>query len=265
MPLDTNLHHTRAQIQGTVQLLAALGATTKAAALAQGYLDMGNFLGNEIKGESKMTPRIKAYRGVARVTGNTPGLLTLGYDLTTKEIADARKMYFFLHGSAAAGATQSTLSSVSADSIAFSAPAPSVASTWYPILQSGVHVSNLTAVTVAGKTENTDFVVDYTLGMIRFLTTQTAAVVVVASGPKIAAGDNLSMIPVTPFVKGIFSGYFCLFVWDQDANNPLVWKHLDFSGDLHVTKFPKIDYENQSEAALQIDMTSDSGTMYHRD
>jgi len=84
MPLDNNLNHTRAEIQGTIRLLLALDAASRAAASAAGHEEFADLLGYELQGESKTEPVLKPINGVMRQTDETPGLLTLGYELDHK-------------------------------------------------------------------------------------------------------------------------------------------------------------------------------------
>jgi hypothetical protein len=266
MPLDTNLHHTRAHIQGTTQLMGCIGATSRADAITKGLLDFGNFLGHEVKAEANKQPRLKAFRGVVRTIGHTAGMISLGYEFTTRELADARKFRFILHGSETTPFTQAALAGVAGTAIVFSGGAPSKPSTWYPLLTAGgVHARALTACTFAGKVEGTDFVLDLKLGLVRWITTQTANVTPTLTGPLIDAAHADYLIGVQPQTNVVYSGYWTVVAWDQDLANPLVMRHEFFSGDLTVTSWPKIDHENQGELKFEISLTHENPVAYHRD
>ncbi|MES2692662.1 MAG: hypothetical protein V4773_04255 [Verrucomicrobiota bacterium] len=267
MPLDTDLHHTRAEIQGTSRLLGCIGAISKADAITKGLADMGNFLGMEVKAEANKQPRLKATNGVVRTVGNTAGMISFGYEFTTKEVADARKFRFALLGSESTPFTQAALAAVNGTAIVFGAgtPAPSKAGVWYPLLYNGTHVHALTTVTVAGKVEGVDFVLDKKMGLIRFLIEQVANVVPVLTGPLIDAAHKDYLIGIQPMTNVIYSGYWSVAAYDQDPTNNLVLRHEWFSGDLSITAWPKIDHENQSELKFQIDITRDNPPAFHRD
>jgi|GEM_PF-1727300 len=263
--LDQDLHHTRAEIQGTVQLLGIIGAVSRADAIAKGLLDYGNFLGAEIKAEANKQPRVKAARGVARNIGHTAGLISMGYELSTKELADKRKFRFALLGKESAPFTQAALAAVNSTAIAFTADLPSKEGVWYPLLYNGSRVYALTSVTIAGKTEGVDFVADLKLGLIRFLVAQTANVTAVLTGPAIDAAHKEYLVGVEPMTNVVYSGYWSLFSFDQNPENNLVFRHELFSGDLSITAWPKFDHENQSELKIQIDITRDKSIAFHRD
>jgi hypothetical protein len=101
--------------QGTSQLLFAESAATRAEAAAKGYLDLGNFLGVEFKGEASKTEVYKCFRGVTRLGGNLPGILKHGYELTTSEHADSRKLRFAFLGNTRAPYAQPAAANAEAD------------------------------------------------------------------------------------------------------------------------------------------------------
>lgn len=266
MPLDTDLHHTRAEIQGTSRLLGCLGAVSKADAITKGMTDFGNFLGIEVKAEANKQARLKATNGIVRSVGNTAGMMSYGYEFMTKEVADARKMRFALLGSEATPFTQAALAAVNGTAIVFGVgAAASKAGNWYPLLYNGAHIHALTTVTVAGKVEGVDFIVDKKMGLIRFLVEQTANVTPVLTSPAIDAAHADYLVGVQPMTNVVYSGYWTVAAYDQDPKNNLVLRHEFFSGDLTVTAWPKIDHENQSELKFQIDITRDNPVAYHRD
>lgn len=265
MPLDTDLHNTRAEIQGTVSLMGRIGAISKADAITKGLVDFGNWLGAEFKNEANKEARLKAFRGVVRRVGHTAGMISLGYELTSREVADARKFKFALLGTEATPFTQAALAAVNGDAIVFSVGAPSKPGVWYPLLYGGVHVHNLTTVTIATLTEGVNFILDKQLGLVRFLTEQTANRVPVLTGPAIDAAHKDYMLGVQPQTNVVYSGYWSLFAHDQDPNNNLVMRHEWFSADLSVTSWPKIDHSGQSELKVELAVTHDNPVAYHRD
>ena len=104
-----NLPHDRAEIQGTAQWLFSEGATTLAEARAKGFLDMGCFLGLELKNEGKGTDVKKANRGKIYTTKKLGQDVTLGLELSTKEVADMRKALLALMASETDPLTQTAI------------------------------------------------------------------------------------------------------------------------------------------------------------
>ncbi|MBI5689245.1 MAG: hypothetical protein HZC55_04050 [Verrucomicrobia bacterium] len=267
MPLTSNLHHTRANIQGTLRLLLAIDAASKAAAIAQGYDDMGEFIGYEVQGESKTEPVLKPFYGVMRQVDETPGLLTLGYELTTREIADARKLRFFLAGIAGQDLAQAAIAAQAADALVFTGPAPAVLNRNYDILKNGVRVRFLSAFAIAGKVEGVDYQVDLEQGQVRFINPAAlpaANVVATISAPTIDAASDKAMVGLRPMQNQIWRGYARLITYDQNRTNRIVKEHNDFSFTLTLGKNFGVKHDSQSEGSIKLMVAADEGTVLHR-
>lgn len=263
--LDNNLHNTRGEMQGTAHLMGCIGATSLAAARTAGLLDFGNFMGSEIIGEAKTTDKFRGVRGRVIKSGSTPGPITIGYKFKTQEVADKRKFQFALLGEVVGDLAQAAVAATAVDAIVFSVGVPSVPGRWYPILQGGARRVELSACAIAGKVEGTDFVVDYKLGQVRFITVQTANCVPTISCPAIDAASQFAMIGVTPGTRSIWTGYWSVYFFDQDANHNLILRHEYFLGDLKVTTFPKQEGENNAELEFEISINpGENSTAWHR-
>ncbi|EIP99450.1 hypothetical protein OpiT1DRAFT_03967 [Opitutaceae bacterium TAV1] len=273
--IDKNtLHSTTAEIVGTVQLLFAEGAATRAEALAKGFTDLGNFLGMETKGEAAKVPVQKAYRGKLRESRNIPGLMKQGYDLRTCEIADARKLKFGLMGTPLGNFAQPALADVAIDPLDFSpaeppaqARPPAVLHTWYPLLRNGVQVRELTAVTIPDMTEDVDFMVDKKAGIIRFINAATLPSVVITptvSAPLINGASPNGLVRLKPMTKASWSGYFRLYVWDQDDRQCLAMAHEDFSGEISPSSPFNVAGDALSEMKILVSVGDDVGEVLHR-
>lgn len=268
MPLDTNLNHTRAEIQGTVRLLLALDAASRAAAALAGFEEFSDLMGFELQGESKTEPVLKPINGVMRQTDETPGLLTLGYELTTKAIADARKLKYFLSAAAGQNLAQAAQAAVAADALVFTAPAPAVLNRWYEIKVGGARIRFLTALTIAGKVEGVDFIVDYDNGMVRFPSAgylPAANVVCTVTAPAIDSTHAKFMRGLAPMQNQVWRGYARIFVYDQNRANRLVLAHEDFSFTLTLGKNFGVKHDGQSEGSIKLMVAADEGTVLHRD
>lgn len=268
MPLDTNLNHSRAVIQGTVRLLLALDVASRAAAIAQGYEEFGDLMGYEVQGESKTEPVINPVFGVMRQVDETPGLLTLGYELTTKAIADARKLKYFLAGVSGQDLAQAAVAAQQADAIVFTAQAPAVLHRWYDVLKAGVRQRFLTAFSIAGKNEGVDYIVDLEQGQVRFINAAAlpaANITPTISAPAIDSASAKFMRGLRPMQNQIWRGYARLITYDQNRTNRIVKEHNDFSFTLTMGKNFGVKHDGQSEASIKLMVAADEGVVLHRD
>lgn len=267
MPLDTNLNHTRAEIQGTSRLFLSLDVASRAAAIAAGYEEFGDIMGYELTGESKTEQVLKPINGVMRQTDETPGLLTMGYELTTKAIADARKLKYFLAASAGQDLAQAAAAAVAADAIVFTGPAPAVLNRWYDVLRAGVRVRFLSAFAIAGKVEGVDYAVDLEQGQVRFINAAALPAVNITPTISAAAIDATSaktMLGLTPMVNQIWRGYARLVTYDQNRLNRIVKEHNDFSFTLTMGKNFGVKHDGQSEGSIKLMVAADAGTVFQR-
>ncbi|AHF92491.1 hypothetical protein OPIT5_29280 [Opitutaceae bacterium TAV5] len=274
MPLNPEtLHHTTADLVGTVQLLFSAGATTRAQALARGYLDMGCFNGAEFKAEVAKTEVIKSYRGRSFLARNIPGIMKHGYDLATNEFSDARKIRFALLGEDTDPFTQLALPATEVDPLVFSVQAPAIHNLWYPVTRTtgGVtrQIREIEALTFPDLVEGVDFIVDPKLGLVRFINAAALPVAEIAptvTAPAITGADHpLGLKAVKPLTRGSYSGYARFLIWDGNEQQPLVMDHQDFSCELSLSGPPTISRDSLSELKILVTITHDQGLVYYRD
>lgn len=265
---DAYLNHKRAPIQGTARLLLSIDAETKAAAIAAGFEEFGDLQGFELQGENKTEPSLTPQNGVMRQTNETPGLLTLGYEFTTKAIADSRKLKYFLAGVSGQDLAQAAIAAQAADALAFTADKPAILNRWYDILKEGVRPRFLTAFSIADYTEGTDYIVDLEQGQVRFVNPAklpVAATVPTISAAAIDSSSDKFMRGIKPMQNQIWRGYARVIVYDQNRKNRIVLQHEDFSFTLTMSKNFGLAHDKQSEGSIKLMIAEDEGTVLHRD
>lgn len=210
-------------------------------------------------------PRITAVRGVRRQKGTEPTLTKCIYKLTCNE-ADALKLGILYSAGDATDFTQSALTGVNGQALAFNTTA-AVIGKWYDLRTSGgVRVRNLSSVSIATLTEGTDFVVDLVLGRIRFLTAQSSSRTPVLTGAAITTSSNGHMKKLTPMEKPVRSGYGRLIVFDKYTANNIVLDHQDFSCDITIESGPGAqDGTGEAAIVIVVTVTSDEGQVLVRD
>ncbi len=127
-----------------------------------------------------------------------------------------------------------------------------------------VPLKNLTTVTISGKAEGTDFVLDLLNGRIKFLTAQAADLVPVITCPAIAAGDNASFFGLIPMGNPTKRGYGRLTCYDQNQPTKVVFQHYNFSCDITLDTTAEIDGTKWNEITLDVLVTQDVGTFWVR-
>lgn len=269
MSNNTESHfHDRAEILGTVQFLLCEGATSRAEADKKGYLDLGNFTGVEFKAEAAKVEVYKCDRGVTRVGGNLPGILKHGYDLTTSEIADPRKLKHVFLGIQNGDFSQAALANIAVDKLAFAAAAKAIKNIWYPITKDGALIREISAITIPTLTEGKDFIIDKKLGLVRFIDDAklpAADITPTVSAEAINSTHPLGLKKIDPLKKGFVKGYGRLLIWDQDDQQVLVMDHKDFSCEVSLSSPPSFTKDAIGEMKLLVTITNDRGEVFHRD
>lgn len=258
------LPHNRSEIQGTVQILFAENALTLEDYYTKGALDLGCFTGGEIKSEAKSTDVKKANRGITTTTAKLGSDITVGLELTSKEVADKRKAQIAFFAKEMAGLTQAAIAAATAvDLPAFAAGSPAVLNNAYQILKDGKPVREIIAFTlkvgVNDLEEGVDYVIDKKLGMVRFIKTATlpaAAVTATASAKAITETDETFMHGLQAMTKPRFRGYARFLVWDSDPGSNLVMEFEPRPVEIIAAGGFKIDADNQSEIKLTVSFTS---------
>lgn len=261
MPYDplNNMHHTRAELQGTVEFYFAEDASSAADALLRGYLCLGNFLGAEVKPDPKRTPVMSANRGIVIEAGSTGAGVSLGLELTTKEVADYRKAILALMAADGTPFTQAAIANAAADNLAFTAQVPAKLNYDYPLTKAGALLRHVSAavLTVNGAGQplvaGTDYVLDAELGQVRFikqasLPADTVAVTVTV--PAIDAAHDKYMLGITPMQKPVRRGYGRFINWDSDVKNRIVQEMEPRPIELYASGGYSVSHDNQSEQKL---------------
>lgn len=258
------LPHNRAEIQGTVQFLYADGATTLEEAYNVGFLDMGVFLGIEIKSESKSTDVKKANRGRVFTSSKLGSDVTLGLELTTKEVADMRKARIVLLGKDVESLTQAAIPADTAVTLpAFLATNKAKINHAYQVLKDGKPVREITTLKLtAGVDElqdGVDYVLDKKLGMVRFINEATLpadTVTAKAAATAIAEGDETHMLGIQAMEMPRRRGYAHILIWDGAPGSNLVMEFTPRPVEVTPSGGFKVDADNQSEAKININFTS---------
>lgn len=222
--------NTAALIRVGAEFVFSEGATTKAEAQANGFTPFGNI--------SEVTPQVDTQK-VAHVSSNYGAPRKDREDVTQSQVAFKIKFTEFamlvqkvmLGGIDGTDFTQLVQSAVNADALAFSTKA-AVIGNWYDVLVSGARIRSATAITIATKTDGTDFVTDLRNGRIMFLTAQAADLTPVITAPAITAGSDLSFKGIKPGQSVKRSGIGRLYYYDQNSANRVFAAYEDFSCDV---------------------------------
>lgn len=251
---QSTMHHQRAELQGTVELLFSEDATSVADSFLRGYLNIGNFLGTELKPDPKRQVRKSASRGIVFERGSTGAEVSFGMELTTNEVADIRKAQLALMAADAAPFTQAAIANGAADNLAFTADMPAKLNYDYPLSKNGVLLRHLSAavLTFDGDplVEGTDYLLDKELGQVRFINQANLpndTVTVAVTVPEIDASHDKYMYGVTPLTKPVRRGYARFINWDTDVSNKIVQEMEPRPIELYTSGGYSITGDKQSE------------------
>lgn len=260
---DIQPHDLDALLIGTGEFSFAVGATTTTAGGINGpFTDVGNVTAFQIQPETTRQDHRGSYRGIKRLDKSVITAADAKYLIRIDEWKKDNLLYLF-YGDDGTAWTQSSQSSASADALDFSSTA-AVIGKWYDVTVSGARVRDLTALTIATLTENTDFVVDYELGRVRFLTAQSASRTPTISANAITSSDAKYLYGVTPLANPSRSGIGRLTCFDQSESAKVVFDHVDFGCEVSINGQPEVDGENYSNIELMVSVTSPVGTLYVR-
>ena len=162
--------------------------------------------------------------------------------------------------------TRAALAAVAGTAIPFSNAAPSNPQFHYDVLDAnGNRVRNLTAVTFPGLQENTNFVVDYIMGRVRFLTAQAAPLTPTVTAVAIVAGDVNSLNQIVPMAQSLFQGMGRIVIFDEDTNQQVVFEHTDFSCEVEITGTADVKNDDYSDLSLMVSITGLVGNVNVRE
>lgn len=258
------MHHTRAELQGTVEFFFSEGAISAADAILRGYLNYGNFLGFELKSDPKRSPRKSAARGVIFEAGSTGAEITMGLELTTNEVADPRKQRLAHMAADATPFTQAAINAAAADALAFTADVPAKLNYDYPLTKTGALLRHISAATLQvganpALVEGADYLLDKELAQVRFIkeaSLPAAAVTVTVTAPAIDATHEKYMLGLTPAAKPVCRGYGRALVWDSDTKNRLVKDYEPRPIELYNSGGYSVTGDKQSEFKIAAMFTS---------
>jgi hypothetical protein len=260
---DIQEHDLQSLLIGTGEFSFAAGATTATAGgVTAPYTDVGNVIAFQVQPETTRQDHKGSYRGIKRLDKSLITSADTKYLVRIDEWKKDNLLYLF-YGDDGTAWTQSSASSASGDALDFSATA-AVIGKWYDVKISGARIRDLTALTIATLAEGTDFVVDYELGRVRFLTAQSASRTPTVSANAISASSSKYLYGVTPLANPSRSGIGRLTCYDQDENAGVVFDHVDFGCEVSINGQPEIDGENYSNIELMVSVTSPVGTLYVR-
>ncbi len=261
-----DVHNLDALLIGTGEFFFAEDALTAAAAGApgKGYRSFDNLKAFALQPEAEQKEHIGSYRGKRRVDRTFITQTKLGYRLTCDTMG-LQKLLFMFFATEATAFTQSALTAANGDALAFSTGSlASQPNLWYDVLYSGVQVRNITALTIATLTENTDFVVDKLLGRVRFLTSQTASRVPVVTAPAITSSSAGYLKALTPQTKNLRKGIGRLVCYDQDPDN-IVFDHAGFGCEVYISNQVEVNGEDVASYEVIVKLTSPVGTVFCRE
>lgn len=256
---NVTMHHSRGELQGTVEWLFSEDATSAANAVLVGYLNMGNFLGFELKSDPKRTPKKSASRGTVFESGSTGAEVSLGVELMTKEVADMRKAKIALMAEDASAFTQTAIAAAAGDSLAFTADIPAKLNYDYPLTKTGVLLRHVSAAVLTFDSEvmvaGTDYILDEELGSVRFINAAKLpddTVTTVVTVPAIDSTHAKYMEGLTPMGKPVRRGISRLMIWDQDDANRLVQEFEPRKTEIYTSGGYSVTHENQSEHKITV-------------
>jgi hypothetical protein len=239
---------------GSGQFSFATGATSPAAGQLIGFRDFGNLKTFSVTSKSTNKKHVGSYNGVKREDKTAITEVVVGYQVEADEMG-TDNIALFVYGSRGAAYTQTARTAVAAD--ALSTP---VVNRWYDLLIAGVRVFRLTAVAITSTpsvVENTDFVIDYDSGRIRWITTPPGTITsILLTAPAISgtAGINTVVPATTPILRGMGR----MKVYDSDGTQQ--FDHPDFYCEL--TPNGDVSFADDFAAAkIDINIVTQFGTV----
>jgi hypothetical protein len=242
---------------GTGEFSFSLDATSKADALAKGYVPFGNIVAWTPSVEPTLVEHFGSYQGKKRKDKTVITQTKLEYQLRCDEW-NRQNLEILFGATALAAHTQSSMTDQACDALPFTT-SPSSKSKWYDLTVSGARVYHLTEVLVPTKVEGTDFEVDLLNGRIRFLVDQTSNLTPTVDGPAITATDAKSYLGLLPFGDTIKQGYGKLIVYDEHDANKVVMRHLDFSCEIRVESASELSGQDWSDMTMVVSVTDEVG------
>jgi hypothetical protein len=261
--MDTELRNQNANFIGTGEFSFAEGYATAAAAAGKPFLPFGNLTGWSFQQKTESKQSIGSVRGLRRPSTTHVTLIQLMYQVKSNEFR-AEILRYLTYGDAGSSYTQ-VIRTAAADAIA-----TPVVNRWYDLLITGAAVRRLTAVAIVSTpsvVENTDYVIDYELGRIRWITAPPGTITSISvTAPAIVATDPLSFKQSTPLQTPLRRGMGRIVGFDKiGAVTDLVYDHKDFYCEVWAEGTPNVDGTNEAEITLNINVLSPVGTIWTRE
>jgi hypothetical protein len=254
-------NNTKANLIATGEFYFAKDAATAAEAQAAGFVDFGNIVKVGMSVDNEKQDHEGSYQGIKRIDKSVITKCQLNYKLTIDEIG-AETLQLGLYGTLGTAFTQGSLATVDGTVLAFSGT-PAVIGNWYDILDdSGIRVREITTVTIAGKTEGTDFVLDKKSGRIKFLTAQSADLTPVITAPAVTSSDTGYLRAIDPLSDTLKVGIGRVLLYDDTHPNKLVYDHADFGCQITVDSFGDFDGKNYTDMVLNVLVTNPTGEVF---
>lgn len=258
------LHNLTALLIGTGEFAFSEGATSAANAQARGWLDFGNVVAFTPEAALTKEEHMGSYRGVRRADKTIITENGFSWKLRLDEW-HRKNLEILFSGTAGTAHTQLIQSAANGEVLGFTAN-PVKIGYWYDLkTAAGLRLFDVTSVTIATKTEGTDFVIDGKLGRIRFLTAQAADLTPVITAPAIVAGSSASFRSITPLADPVKQGYGRIYIYDQDDTNKLVVAHVDFSCEVTMDSASEIDGTSFTDLTLDVKVGADVGNVFFRE
>ncbi len=264
MRVNSNLHNLRSVLIGpTSRFIFANGATSRAEAQAMGAEDFGNLKAHQLQMENTTEPVLTSVDGLTQQIDEQSRLLALGYMLTSREQA-VRDLILAYNATEGTAFTQAAAAATNGTLLAFGTTAAKL-NAWYELQIGGTAVRTVTTVTIAGLTEDVDFIIHKELGLIRFLTAQAADLTPVITCPEVTAASAAYMRRIDPLKQSVFRGYGTLVCMDRDQDNKIVFDHRWFKCTLKFDSQPNRDSEaGAGESEFKVMIMEDAGVVWAR-
>lgn len=257
---DPSVRNLNALVLGTGEFLFSMGATSLADAKTKGWHPFGNIVAAAVAPEIETIEHEGSYRGLRRVDKRYAIKSGLSLRIRCDEW-DREKVKYAIFGENATNITQTAIVSTAIDALPFTTT-PAVINNWYQLQDSGVPVREVTAITIPGKTEDTDFVLDGKLGCVRFMAAESSDLTPTISASAIASGDNANLKGITPLQSAIKEGYGWLRIFDDTHANKLVLEYRDFKCQVSLENAGEFEGRSLAELTMLVTIMEDVGTFY---
>lgn len=257
-----NVTNTSALLRVGAEFRFSSGATSKAVALQNGFAPFGNIVDVTPAIQTKTVEHVSSNRGNPRKDREDVTQSQIQFKVKSDEF-NVILQKVMLAGNAGTNFIQDSNVGENADVLGFSNAGRFAIGNWYDITVGGDRFRNLTGLTISGKTEGTDFVVDNLTGSIAFKTTQSTDLTPVVSNPAIVAGVK-SFVGIKPGQVVKLTGYGRLMLFDQDGDNMVFADYQDFSCQVTLDTASAFNATSFGDLTFSVLVTEDVGNWLTR-